>query len=83
MNTEIELTKEQYTTLWKMAGVHTSVEEIDTRFAYWDKVMFPKYGLEYIEIIDDRSDTPGDYPYAWFGVVRGEQKNLNWFFLSL
>ena len=84
MKIEVELTQQQFVTLWKKCDLSTSVDTVNDRFSYWNKHFKSTYNIEYTEATDGAvADEPGNYPYAWFGVLCGEEKHINWFLLQL
>lgn len=84
MTSEYELSKEQYTSLWQKYNLSTALETIDERFKCWDEIIQPIFNIEYIETIDSTDETAvGDYPRGWFGIIRGDEKYINWFLMHL
>lgn len=71
---EFELTKEQYIKIWD-----SSIPEpqgYSDRITYWKQHIKPKYKIDYVE-------HSVAYNYGWFGLLRGEEKDINWFLLQL
>jgi hypothetical protein len=67
------LNQDQFCKLWKGGGVSASNAIIE-RIDYWNNQYRARYKLKYYE--------SSVYPTYW-GAIEGDEKDINWFLLSL
>jgi len=77
-----ELSSNQFHKLWsKHNDLHVGYE-VSTRIKYWDQHLKEKFQLEYKESTLTQI-REGGYPEAWYGLLVGNEKDINWFILLL